>query len=119
VPDEQQRRGARLGHFGRERIHEVKRSTPGFVSPATLIFQGDWFFRTTNRLEADVWLVLTCSIREGAENKGIHFSNLKLTLRRFHICCTPWSSCEKTFPHCSGSKVRNAEEKSKNRSSGS
>ena len=33
------------------------------------ILEENGYSKTTNRAEADVWLIITCSIREGAESK--------------------------------------------------
>jgi tRNA A37 methylthiotransferase MiaB len=54
------------------------------VSDAELvmaILESSGYSRTSNPTEADVWLVVTCSIREGAENKG---DNLKVNSINTH-----------------------------------
>ena len=35
------------------------------------ILEESGYTRTPNQSEADIWMVMTCSIREGAENKGL------------------------------------------------
>jgi tRNA A37 methylthiotransferase MiaB len=45
------------------------------------ILESSGYSRTSNPTEADVWLVVTCSIREGAENKG---DNLKVNSINTH-----------------------------------
>lgn len=79
MSDEQQRRRVGFGCFGGMRIYQVwlwgplEADVPGFLlfhEPYFQMTETYIFLRTTNHLEADIWLVLTCSIREGAETKG-------------------------------------------------